>query len=77
MISRDFGKTGLKVSAIAMGCEYVWTADEQTVYDLVRTAVDAGVNYFDLFVGTPSTREYYGKASGVRCIWRAIWAVPT
>lgn len=62
MIYRDFGKTGLKVSAIGVGCEYVWTADEQTVYDLVRTAVDAGVNYFDLFVGTPSTREYYGKA---------------
>lgn len=67
MIYRDFGKTGLKVSAIGVGCEYVWTADEQTVYDLVRTAVDAGVNYFDLFVGTPSTREYYGKAlKGVR-----------
>lgn len=62
MIYRDFGKTGLKVSAIGVGCEYVWTADEQTVYDLVLTAVDAGVNYFDLFVGTPSTREYYGKA---------------
>lgn len=67
MIYRDFGKTGLKVSAIGVGCEYVWTADEQTVYDLVRTAVDAGVNYFDLFVGTPSTREHYGKAlKGVR-----------
>lgn len=67
MIYRDFGKTGLKVSAIGVGCEYVWTADEQTVHDLVRAAVDAGVNYFDLFVGTSSTREYYGKAlKGVR-----------
>ena len=67
MIYRDFGKTGLKVSAIGVGCEYVWTADEQTVCDMVRAAVDAGVNYFDLFVGTPSTREYYGKAlKGVR-----------
>ena len=62
MIYRDFGATGLKVSAIGMGCEYVWTADERTVHDLVRAAVEAGINYFDLFVGTPSTREYYGKA---------------
>lgn len=67
MIYRDFGKTGLKVSAIGMGCEYVWTADEKQIFDLVRAAVDAGVNYFDLFVGTPATREYYGKAlKGIR-----------
>ena len=67
MIYRDFGKTGLRVSAIGMGCEYVWTADEKQIFDLVRAAVDAGINYFDLFVGTPTTREYYGKAlKGVR-----------
>ncbi len=67
MVYREFGKTGLKVSAIGMGCEYVWTADEQQVCEVVHAAVDAGINYFDLFVGTPSTREYYGKAlQGVR-----------
>lgn len=67
MIYRDFGNTGLKVSAIGMGCEYVWTADEQKVKEVVGAAVEAGVNYFDLFVGTPSTREYFGKAlAGVR-----------
>lgn len=67
MLYRDFGKTGLKVSAIGMGCEYVWTADERTVREVVSAAVEAGVNYFDLFVGTPSTREYFGKAlAGVR-----------
>ena len=56
MIYRDFGKTGLRVSAIGMGCEYVWTADEKQIFDLVRAAVDAGIDYFDLFVGTPTTR---------------------
>lgn len=67
MIYRDFGNTGLKISAIGMGCEYVWTADEQKVKEMVGAAVEAGVNYFDLFVGTPSTREYFGKAlAGVR-----------
>ena len=29
---------------------------------MVGAAVAAGINYFDLFVGTPGTREYYGKA---------------
>jgi len=67
MIYRDFGNTGLKVGVIGMGCEYVWTADEKQICELVRAAVDAGVNYFDLFVGTPTTREYYGKAlRGIR-----------
>ena len=62
MIYRTFGKTGLQVSAIGMGCEYVWTASEEKVCEVVGAAVAAGINYFDLFVGTPSTREYYGKA---------------
>lgn len=78
MIYRDFGKTGLKVSAIGMGCEYVWTADEKQIFELVRAAVDAGVNYFDLFVGTPTTREYYGKAlKGIRnkIVLQGIWDV--
>lgn len=64
MIYRDFGKTGLRVSAIGMGCEYVWTADEKQIFDLVRAAVDAGINYFDLFVGTPTTRECSTAISG-------------
>ncbi len=29
MIDRDFGKAGLKVSAIGIGCEYIWSASEQ------------------------------------------------
>lgn len=62
MIYRKLGKTGLEVSAIGLGCEYVWFADEEKVTELVHAAVDAGVNYIDIFVGTPSTREYFGKA---------------
>lgn len=62
MIYRDFGKTGWKVSAIGLGCEYIWHADEKTACGVIRAAVDAGINYFDIFVGTPSTRENYGKA---------------
>lgn len=62
MIYRNLGKTGLQVSAIGLGCEYVWFAEEERVTELVHTAVDAGVNYIDIFVGTPSTREYFGRA---------------
>ena len=67
MIYRKLGKTGLSVSAIGLGCEYVWFAEEQRVKEVVQAAVNAGVNYIDLFVGTPTTREYFGNAlEGVR-----------
>lgn len=62
MIYRKLGRTGLNVSAIGLGCEYVWFAEEEQVINLVRAAVDAGINYIDLFVGTPTTRAYFGKA---------------
>lgn len=67
MIYRKLGNTGLSVSAIGLGCEYVWFAEEQRVKEVVQAAVNAGVNYIDLFVGTPSTREYFGNAlEGIR-----------
>ena len=67
MIYRELGKTGMKISIISMGCEYVWTAPEEQVRELVQEAVSEGINYFDIFVGTPSTREYFGRAlEGVR-----------
>ena len=61
MIYRALGNTGLQVSAIGMGCEYVWHAGEKETCQVVQAAVDAGINYFDLFVATPSTRKYYGQ----------------
>ncbi|MBH1940765.1 aldo/keto reductase [Mobilitalea sibirica] len=64
---RKLGKTGLMVSELALGCEYVWHSDEKDVVDLVHAAIDAGINYIDIFVGTPSTRDYFGRAlKGIR-----------
>lgn len=67
MIYRKLGKTGLEVSELALGCEYVWHSDEQDVVDLVHTAIENGINYIDIFVGTPTTRDYFGRAlEGIR-----------
>jgi 1-deoxyxylulose-5-phosphate synthase len=50
------GKTGLEVSVITLGCMSFgesggrgrpWTLDEDASRDLVRQALDAGVNFFD------------------------------
>lgn len=67
MLYRPLGKTGLQVSAISLGTEYVWHESEERVAEVVRAAVDAGINYIDIFMGTPSTRENIGKAlKGIR-----------
>jgi aryl-alcohol dehydrogenase-like predicted oxidoreductase len=50
------GKTGLEVSVITLGCMSFgeadgrgrpWTLDEAACRDIVRQAIDAGVNFFD------------------------------
>lgn len=60
---RTLGKTGLKVSELSLGCEYVWHSTEKEVTDLVTAALDNGINYIDIFIGTPKTREYFGNAT--------------
>ena len=59
---RKLGNTGMMVSAIGLGSEYVWFESEKTIRDVIDTALDAGINYIDLFMGTPHTRHCIGKA---------------
>ena len=64
---RRLGKTELMVSELSLGCEYVWHSTETEVTDLVHAAVNAGMNYIDIFYGTPDTRRYFGNAlKGIR-----------
>ncbi len=64
---RTLGRTGLQVSELSLGCEYVWHSSEKEVTDLVQASLEAGINYIDIFIGTPKTRDYFGNAlKGVR-----------
>jgi predicted aldo/keto reductase-like oxidoreductase len=60
---RKLGRTGLNVSAIGLGAEHLET--RETMEDVLRTAVDAGVNYIDLIVDTrifgPVVKPYRDK----------------
>ena len=48
---RDYGKTGMKVSAFGMGCMRLPSKGNEVDFDesirMIRYAVDHGVNYFD------------------------------
>ncbi|MBN2558867.1 MAG: aldo/keto reductase [Clostridia bacterium] len=62
MIYSQLGKTGIDISRISLGAEHIENADFGTVLKIVDTAMDAGVNYTDLFMGSPGIRDNFGKA---------------
>ncbi len=61
MLYRDFGKTGMKVSAIGMGCWNIgdqWgQMDDATAWSVIRAAFDNGINLYDV-------AESYGVPNG-------------
>ena len=59
---RQLGRTGLQVSAVSLGTEYLIDQPGASVTALIRTAIDRGVNYFDLFFAQPRFRDQMGAA---------------
>lgn len=46
---RTLGRTGLKVSEIGLGSEAFVNQNDAFSQKLIDAAIDAGVNYFDLY----------------------------
>lgn len=45
---RNLGTTGLKVSELCLGTmQFGWTADEETSFEVLSSAVEAGINFID------------------------------
>ena len=69
----NFGKTGLKVSKLCLGCMtygeakggHDWTLDEETSRPLLRQALEAGINFFD-------TANVYSAGSSEEIVGRAL-----
>ena len=59
---RQFKKAGIKVSEISLGAEHIEKAPYGTVNDIIDIAVDSGVNYVDLFMGSPDIRDHFGRS---------------
>lgn len=59
---RTLGRTGLSVSVVGMGSEGFVNRDDTSSQELINAAIDAGVNYFDLYNPEPYIRDALGKA---------------
>lgn len=66
MVYRELGKTGLKVSAIGLGCEHLDGKPFSQVDETVNAALDNGVNILDVFMPGKEIRENIAKALGSR-----------
>lgn len=62
MVYRNLGRTGVCVGIVGLGMEYLESAPKETVSSVVRTALDNGIDYFDLWMATPGVRDAMGEA---------------
>ncbi|MFO7525721.1 MAG: aldo/keto reductase [Ignavibacteriaceae bacterium] len=63
MIYRNFGNSGLKVSAVGLGTGQIgdYTIPEKQVEHLLNTALDSGINLIDTARGYYASEERIGK----------------
>ncbi len=59
---RRLGKTEKMVSTIGLGTEYLIDLPQEHVSGVIHAAIDAGVNFFDVFWAKPEFRDIMGKA---------------
>lgn len=63
---RTLGRTGLRVSEIALGCEGFVERDDAFAEEMFRIALEGGVNCMDLYTPKPDVHRRVGRAIGGR-----------
>ena len=59
---RKLGRTDMVVSEISLGCEHLQGKDYELIKSVIDAALDAGVNFLDVFMSEPNVRTNIGKA---------------
>jgi len=59
---RKLGRTGMTVSEISLGCEHLQGKDYPLIQSVIDAALDAGVNFLDVFMSEPEVRTNIGRA---------------
>lgn len=67
---RTLGKTGLRVSEVGFGGEWLERHPEEESVELLRYAAERGINILDCWMADPKSRDIIGKAiQGNRAHW--------
>ena len=67
---RNLGKTGLKVSEIGLGAEWLERHNEEEVREVIECCESHGINILDCWMSEPNVRSNIGKAlAGRRENW--------
>ncbi len=59
---RKLGGQGIEVGVIGLGAEHLEKSSRETIASVVDVAMEAGVNYTDLFMASPDVRDHFGAA---------------
>jgi predicted aldo/keto reductase-like oxidoreductase len=59
---RTLGRTGLSVSEIGLGTEFLLGLPQHVVDSVIHEAIDQGINYVDMFWAQPEFRDNMGAA---------------
>jgi len=59
---RTLGRTGLSVSEIGLGTEFLLGLSQDDTVGVIREAIDRGINYVDMFWAQPEFRDNMGAA---------------
>lgn len=59
---RDLGDTGIKVSKIAFGAEFLVERPYEDTEDLIKACEANGINFVDCWMSEPDVRSHLGKA---------------
>ena len=62
MIYRTLGRTGIKVSTIALGCEGFAGKSCQEATEMMDFAISHGINFIDIYASNPELRSTIGAA---------------
>ncbi len=59
---RELGRTGMRVSAVSLGCEHLQGKSYETVKTVIDAAIAGGINFLDVFMSEPNVRTDIGRA---------------